>query len=340
MLGLALGDAIGSKGSDIPTTGTLEAGAATQLAAWTTEGLLRTATRYGGNVLSNSTDVIRYAYQRWAMLRGGLPSTTDWNPVLEMPDTSGRGWLLDVPAMTEQRGSSPSTLKAILSGTPTQSHGCQALLRGLPVAALAGPRGPAQDHLARYALSVAELTHRNERATAAVQLCTMIAVLSLRQERCVVTAIRSAMELGVPEDMPRESVSAFQRAISAPCVPQTLERLAPDKSAPSALAGGIYVAMSFPEADTVAEALEFAGWAPDGDSVATVAGAILGAVHGYEALPSSLTSRLELGWVMDQLARDLAHQVVENQAGAGWKSEGPDPDLPLDPWWDTRYPGA
>ena len=80
-------------------------------------------------------------------------------------------------------------------------------------------------------------------------------------------------------------VAAYQAGMSAPCVPQTLERLAPDKTSASALAGGIYVALSFPEPDAVADALEFAGWAPDGDSVAAVAGAFLGAVHGYEALP-------------------------------------------------------
>lgn len=340
MLGLALGDAIGSKGSDIPAAGTLEAGAATQLAAWTTEGLLRAATRYGGNVLGNTTDVIQYAYQRWAMLRGGLPSTADWYPVFELADMSGRGWLLDVPVMAEQRGSSPSTLKAILSGTPTESYGCQALLRGLPIAAFAGPRETAPDQLARYACSVAELTHLHPRGSAAVHLSAVIAVLSLREERSVLAAIRTGMEMWIPEEIHTESVSAFQQGMSAPCVPQTLERLAPDKTAASALAGGIYVALSFPEADTVAEALEFAGWAPDGDSVAAVAGAFLGAVHGYEALPTALTSRLELGWVIDQLARDGARQIVENQAGAGWKSDDPDPEPPVDPWWDTRYPGV
>ena len=88
------------------------------------------------------------------------------------------------------------------------------------------------------------------------------------------------------------------------------------------MAGGIYVALSFPDLDTVDEALEFAGWAPDGDSVAAVAGALLGAVHGYEALPTALCARLELGWVMDTLARDLARQTTENQAGDGWKGDG------------------
>lgn len=78
--------------------------------------------------------------------------------------------------------------------------------------------------------------------------------------------------------------------------------------------------------------------APDGDSVAAVAGALLGALHGLEALPVALISRLELGWVVDALARDLALQVRENQAGDGWKGDGY--EEPLDPWWDTKYPGV
>lgn len=343
MLGLALGDAIGAKRSDIPATGPLEAGAATQLAAWTTEGMLRAATRYGGNVLGNSTGTVLGAYQRWAMLRGGMPSTPDWHPLVDLDSTVVGGWLLDVPAMAQTRGSSPSTFAAILSGTPTQSQGCQALLRGLPIAALAGPtmaRNAGPEELAQYACSVADITHRHPRGRVAVHLSATMAVMCLREQRSVPAAIRAGMELSVAGEAHRETYSAFQQGVSAPCVPQTLERLAPDKSAVSALAGGIYVALSFPEADAIAQALEFAGWAPDGDSVAAVAGAFLGAVHGYEALPVALTSRLELGWVTDQLAADLARQVITNQAGAGWKSESPDPEPPLDPWWDTRYPGV
>lgn len=341
MLGLALGDAIGSKGSDIPASGTLQAGAATQLAAWTTEGLLRSATRFGGYILHNHVSLIRDAYQRWALLRGERWPTEDWSPVLEVDGKPTRGWLLDVPAMAQGRGSSPSTLKAIRSGKPTHSHGCQALLRGLPIAALAGPRSEAApDQVADYACSVAKLTHDHPRGIAAVHLAATILVLCLPEQRSVAAAIREGIGRGVPDEIHTEVGEAFRQGMSAPCVPQTLERLAPDKTAASALAGGIYVALSFPEVDTVAEALEFAGWAPDGDSVAAVAGAFLGAMHGYESLPAALTSRLELGWVMDKLAVDLARQAVENQAGSGWKSEDPEPEPPVDPWWDTKYPGV
>ena len=99
------------------------------------------------------------------------------------------------------------------------------------------------------------------------------------------------------------------------------------------------MALSFPDEDTISEALEFAGWAPDGDSVAAVAGAILGARHGYEALPLKWTSRLELGWAMDRLAVDLAAELGEHQGGAAWKDDGGGISA-LDPWWDTKYPGV
>lgn len=341
MLGLALGDAVGSKHSDIPATGTLHAGAATQLAAWTTEGILRAATRYGGNIMGNSPQAVQYAYQRWAVLRGGLPSTPDWYPVFELDDMPTRGWLLDVPAMAEKRGSSPSTMTAILSGRPAHSQGCQGLLRTLPIAALAGTRRDNRaepDQIATYARAVAEITHQHPRGSAAVHLAAVTAMMCLHEANSPTEAIRTSTATWTPREINTEIGAAVQQGTNAPCVPQTLERLAPDKTATSALAGGIYVVLSFPDPDTVAEALEFAGWAPDGDSVAAVAGAFLGATHGYQTLPTALTSRLELGWVIDQLATDLALQALQNQTGSGWKGYTYTP--PADPWWDTRYPGV
>jgi ADP-ribosylglycohydrolase len=138
----------------------------------------------------------------------------------------------------------------------------------------------------------------------------------------------------------REFVAVAGEAVRAgqtePCVPDVLAQVAPDRTAAAAVAGAVYVVASFPEVDSVADALEFAGWAPDGDSVAAAAGAFLGALHGYEALPVGLLDRLEIGWVMDRLARDLAVQVQRDQSGGGW--QGREQSEPRDPWWSTKYP--
>ncbi len=94
----------------------------------------------------------------------------------------------------------------------------------------------------------------------------------------------------------------------------------------------MYVAASFPGRDQLDAALRFAAGAPDGDSVACVAGALLGAAHGAEALPVGPVSRHELAWVLDTLARDLVAQFTDSPSGSeyvgGW-----------DPHWWGRYPG-
>lgn len=245
--------------------------------------------------------------------------------------------------MAEKRGSSPSTTKALVKGHGVDSSGCQGMLRVLPFAVYAmAPGDPAWmlEAVERSARGLVAITHENAESLAATGLATRLLAEALREETSPQMAVRRALSRGADDVIEARIASAHQLGNAEPCVPDHLEALAPKKTAASALAGGMYVALSFPEPDTLAEAIEFAGWAPDGDSVAAVAGALLGAVHGYEALPVALTARLELGWVMDQLARDLARQVMENQAGAGWKSAEPDPRPPLDPWWDTRYPGV
>jgi hypothetical protein len=105
-----------------------------------------------------------------------------------------------------------------------------------------------------------------------------------------------------------------------------------DATAPSALLGGVYVAASFPGRDQAGAALRFVAGAPDGESVACVAGALLGAVHGAEALPVDLVSRHELVWVLETLARDLVAQIVDSPSGGGYGGG-------WDPHWWGRYLG-
>ena len=191
-----------------------------------------------------------------------------------------------------------------------------------------------------WARNLALLTHDDGERQNASALAVRILWESLGADRELRFAVEKALDdapFGTKSDVAGGLISAIEQ----PCVPQVLERLAPDKTSWSALAGGLYVALSFPDEDTIAEAIEFAGWAPDGDSVAAVAGAVLGARHGYEALPSNWVNRLELGWVMDRLATDLAAEIVEHQGGQAWKADSFDvPARILDPWWDTKYPGV
>ncbi|MFF4357171.1 ADP-ribosylglycohydrolase family protein [Streptomyces sp. NPDC001604] len=348
MLGLALGDTLGGARGRLPTGGPLRAGVSTQLACFTTEGIIRAQVRGSHKGICYPPGVVLHAYSRWAYLQGieretmrrrwASSGSTAW------PD----GWLAGVPALAERRGSAPATVSALArigegqERMATTSRGCHALTRTLPVA-VTGMGGIAQagelaalthgDTAAQAAtVHAAVLTHHCLTNSAAERSPSTQAGGSARDSLYAgITALQSAGQV-ITNDQHSRLVAAFRNAVDEPADAGRLARLAPDPTAPSALLGGLYAAASFPDRAAFRTALEFAAGAPDGESVACVAGALLGAVHGVEALPVDLISRHELAWVLDTLARDLLMELEDSPSGSeyvqGW-----------DPHWWHRYPG-
>ncbi|MDH6228156.1 ADP-ribosylglycohydrolase family protein [Streptomyces sp. MJP52] len=346
LLGLALGDAIGAAAGELPAEGPLQAGVSSQLACFTTEGAIR------GLALGRATsdwrvaETVWHAYSRWAAQQGiepellGQPWTTRDDARGAWPD----GWLADVPALAERRGSAPATVKALTGlrpGTPQQpvsdSRGAHALTRTLPMAVAA--TGYSLRHGLEWGRSVAALTHGDTAALSA----TGDAVLLL--DHCLTAAsaygVLEVLDIGIDSlpaydpDLTPEAHERLRQAVRAGVKQgpdaEFLRKIAARATAPAALRGGLYVVGCFPDRAEIQAALTFAAKnAPDGRSVACVAGALLGAIHGVEALPAGPVSRLELSWVLDSLARDL---VTELTAPPGERGEDG-----WDPQWAARYP--
>ncbi|WP_369153440.1 ADP-ribosylglycohydrolase family protein [Streptomyces sp. R17] len=291
--------------------------------------------------------VVLHAYCRWAALQGIETERMRrrWASVTEAewPD----GWLAGVSVLAERRGGAPATVAALsriddgFEQTATRSRGSHALTRALPISAI-GSEGAA------LAGETAALTHGDPAArSATVRVTTLLhhcmtdspeeTHLSGGTGQLVKETLRRGIVTlptvgrGEVGDEDGHLMGVFQCAVDQPADPGLLARLAPDATAPSALYGGLYAAVSFPQRTDFTAALHFAAGAPDGDSVACVTGALLGAVHGVEALPVRLVSRHKLSWVLDTLARDLLLQIFESPSGgeyvAGW-----------DPHWRSRYP--
>ncbi|MFF3561421.1 ADP-ribosylglycohydrolase family protein [Streptomyces sp. NPDC002574] len=329
MLGLAVGDTVGRAGDKLPAEGSLRAGVSTQLACFTAEGAIRALVRGAEKGICHPPSVVWHAYCRWAALQG--LEAKRWGSGAEMwPD----GWLAEVPVLAERRGSAPATVAALArieQGTAerptTTSRGCHALTRTLPLAVLGAAEGP--ERAALWAREIAALTHGDPAAHSAAAHAAVLAghcLTSTRVQQALrdgLKALRAADRGPAAKELDRLD-AALQQAVDHPSDAKRLAKLAPDATAPSALLGGVYVAASFPAREQVADALRFAAGAPDGDSVACVAGALLGAAHGAEALPVGLVSRHELAWVLDTLARDLVTQLARTHRDAHW--------------WD-RYPG-
>ncbi|MET7805035.1 ADP-ribosylglycohydrolase family protein [Micromonospora chersina] len=320
-----LGDAIGATDGNVPASGTLRATSAGQLACFTIEGMIRSHVRDSqGDYRYPRT--IWHAYHRWAAGQG-IAGIERWQEQ-DWPD----GWLASVPVLKKRRGSAPATVAALQKGVPGRlgaevytSIGAHALTRCLPVGLY--NRRPWWE-----AATAAASTHAAEATHAAALGATIVARLSEGQQ--LARAVDLAERECAADPQLRQGVSvaaAMAAAGSHPRRTEVLTRLAPDARASSALAGGAYVAASFPGREDVKDALLFAASVGDGGHVAAVTGAFLGASHGFDALPVDLVSRLELAWVADTLARDLLTELLDVPAGTGYTPA-------TDPHWGDRYP--
>jgi ADP-ribosylglycohydrolase len=335
LLGLVLGDAVGAVNGQVPPTGQLRARTGGQLACFTTEGLIRADVRFSHKGICHPPSVVWHAYRRWAAMQGLIPRqfSDSWTPD-KWPD----GWLADVPLLKEQRGTAPATVKALVAnrqgtvrepvGTSVGAHACT---RALPVG-LFSPLPIAVE----LAAEITALTHCGEAIVAAAIGAGTVRMIGEghRLEQAYVLA-RSRVDLAVRPQVVADVPILYEALKAAGENPGDLaqiRKLASNATALSALAGGLYAAASFTDRGDVRQALCFAASAGDGGHAATVAGALLGALHGPDALPVDWLSRAELVWVADTLARDVVAEITQHPSG-GEYSEG------TDPYWYERYPG-
>jgi ADP-ribosylglycohydrolase len=348
MLGLALGEAV--VGDVRPSALPLLSGVGTQLTCFTVEGLIRASVRQAHRGISSGPAVVWHAYRRWGALQGLVESV------------SRDGWLTQVDALGERRGSAPATVEALRAGragTPTapttSSAGGHALVRTLPVGVLGlfGPFADARERLHGLGAEVGALTHGHQDGYGPAADGAVV-VAALLDEGVRSATSRRPSQSHVPDADPRAAINhAVDILTGANVPPHRRERLgasgsahdgdrdrtgtgtapAPDRTAQSCLDEAVRALCAFPRPDQAAQALERAGTAPDGQVTAAVAGALLGSLHGMDALPVSLVSRLELAWVADTLARDFVRELTEGPSGGEYVSAS-------DPHWWSWYPGG
>ncbi|MER7441280.1 ADP-ribosylglycohydrolase family protein [Micromonospora avicenniae] len=328
VLGLMLGDAIGATGGTLPASGLLRATSAGQLACFTVDGLIRAHIRGMHKGLTHPPGMIWHAYNRWAVLQGiaGVKPTYGSDPPA--------GWLAEVPVLRERRGSAPATVAALQKGVVGTlerpggpSIGAHGLTRALPAGLCTWWESPGS-----LGASLAALTHGGSALPAAALGATMIHLIGLGNTVAGAAMRAHSVPHGSWSDTAGDLLApALAAADARPADPVQLTRLAAGATGQAALLGGVYVAVSFPEREQVREALLFASSAGAKHS-ATVAGALLGAAHGADALPVDWLSRLELAWVADTLARDYVTQVEHSPSGAEYVEA-------TDPYWMSRYGG-
>lgn len=270
----------------------------TQMMLFTAEGLIRASVRSEARGLCHPPSVIHHSLLRWLISQGRKPAT----------ETGRDGWLLQEERLWSQRAPGLSCLSALGAsryfGEPARndSKGCGGVMRVAPCAFFPQAFETASESC-RY-------THGHPTGYLAAGLFADILQRLWHGESCLVEAcVASLREYGGQRGMEetRQIVEYVlrQHRVGVKPTPERIGMLGQGWVAEEALAIGLWCAL-FAEnlEDGIVMAVNHSG---DSDSTGTIAGNILGLMHGPDAIPAEWLSDLELRDVITQVAADISY---------------------------------
>ena len=310
----------------------------TQMALFTAEGLLRA---YVAGVAQSGVAavaaVVANAYARWLATQGRKPGLGEFDR---------DGWLFSIRELHAERVPGATCLSALeemsVAGERARndSKGCGGVMRSAPVGLWCArlDEGLSSERAARHALELgaelAGLTHGHPTGRLAAGAFAAL-VLLLARETALPDAVARVKALLVRYPGHAETLAAITRAeaLAARGAPRAegLSDLGEGWVADEALAIGLACALAAPDFETgLRLAVNHDG---DSDSTAAIAGHLLGALQGAEAIPRRWTISLELRRAIVDTADDLA-------TFPEWPIGEFMPDSDEADYWTRRYPGT
>jgi ADP-ribosyl-[dinitrogen reductase] hydrolase len=272
----------------------------TQMTLFTAEGLIRAQARLERKGICNPVAVVRHAYLRWLLTHHEEPA--------QGTDGIGRdGWLFQVPDLWSRRAPGNTCLSALKEpGADFQagnnSKGCGGVMRVAPVGLVAGNA----DIAFGLGCATAYVTHGHpsgylSAGHLAAVINGMVAGLSIQDAISGATVLLKAKE-GHDEVLSAVE-AALQLAETGAPTAEKVETLGGGWIGEEALAIGLYCALATTSfEDAVVLAVNHGG---DSDSTGSIAGQIMGARHGPNAIPERWLKDVELREEITSLAEDL-----------------------------------
>ncbi|MEP7276568.1 MAG: ADP-ribosylglycohydrolase family protein [Betaproteobacteria bacterium] len=310
----------------------------TQMTLFTAEGLLRAyaAGAARGN-LAAVAPFVANAYARWLATQDRTPGVADFDR---------DGWLFAINELFEQRVPGASCLSALEESTRlgerarNDSKGCGGVMRSAPVGLWCArlDEGLSAERVARRALELgselAGLTHGHPTGRLAAGAFAALVALLVR-ETPLPQAVATVKALLPRHPGHAETLRAIERAeaVAAGGIlrAEALIELGEGWTADEALAIALASALGAPDLEAgVRLAVNHDG---DSDTTAAIAGNLLGALHGVEAIPKRWLLGLELRRVVLEIADDLA-------TFPDWPIGEFMPDSHEAAYWKRRYPGT
>lgn len=289
----------------------------TQMTLFTAEGLLRAHNRRLASGWDDPTSAVYRAYLRWFDTQR-----------LAAPPPRPDGWLASLPALYARRGPGNTCLTALRAGIMgtverpiNNSKGCGGVMRAAPVGlALAWD---AFD----LGCATAAITHGHALGWLSAGFLAQV-VRALLEGRSLSRAVDAGLRRlrGRPGAEPLTALVERAMSLAELGDPSTddVASLGEGWVAEETVAIALYCAASV---DTLEDGLALAVLhSGDSDSTGAVAGNLLGAMHGVQAIPPAWLEELELADAIRQVALDLYAHFAE----PGFETSEAD--------WN-RYPG-
>lgn len=282
----------------------------TQMTLFTAEGLLRHQVRGSTKGISSVAGVTANAYLRWLRTQGAAPST----PVgVGAPFGDGEsGWLYQQRELHSNRAPGNTCMSALrgMRGlgvlADNDSKGCGGVMRAAPVG-LFGARLPVATlrEVFDAGVEVAALTHGHPTGSLPAGVLAAL-VYRLVQGVSLRDALPEVKSVLREHDRHEETLAAVGAAEAAarggPSYPAVVS-LGEGWVAEEALAIGLYCALVAESlTDGVVLAVNHGG---DSDSTGSIAGNLLGAALGVDAIAPEWLEPLELRAVITEIADDL-----------------------------------
>lgn len=305
----------------------------TQMALFTAEGLVRASVRGRSKGICDVPSVVWHAYLRWLSTQG-VPwrqAGAAFAEQTEAPD----GWLVREEVLNRRMGPGNTCLGALNSGRIgsmqeplNDSKGCGAVMRVAPAAFFS------HDDLNEafdLGCQLGALTNGHpDGYFPAGALAALIAALfqGTSIADAVELAMRAASVGGRPElrDLLGRVMEASEHG---PLAPVELEhRFGQGWVGDEALAIGVFCALT--AMDLASGLLAAVNHSGDSDSTGSIAGNILGAFYGVDAIPAEWRERLDGHGVVEQVATDCVTEILDPPTDEfGGATD----------WWFERYPG-
>ena len=294
----------------------------TQMTLFTATGLLYGNTRSKmRGIMGSYEGYIRYHYKDW------YRTQTEKYPL------SGEyhySWLVNVPELFSRRAPGNSCMAALSSdnfGTTEEpinhSKGCGSVMRVAPVGLYFCDSRYSIEDSDRIGAASAALTHGHELAwLPSAAMAHIVRQLAEHDDVTVLAAVQDAMatlqKLYPQAKFLDKLLSLLQKAVDLSADDRddlgAIHLLGEGWTADEALAIAVYCALKYP--DNIEKALIAAvNHKGDSDSTGSIAGNILGASLGMQAIPRKFLENLELRDLIQEVADDLYNDCKMTEYG-------------------------